>query len=207
MKIKILLADDHAILRDGIRTALELEESFEIVGEATDGSEAIEGATRLLPDVILMDISMPSVDGIEASKAIKRMNPQIKIILLTMYDNRQFIEEALLAGIEGYILKMTRLDDVIKAIKAVYDGDNYFDPAVTSLLKADKPEEIKESKFAILTEREREILQLIINGCTSNEISERLFISRFTVNNHRKSILLKLGLKNTAELIRYAITD
>ncbi|MBL1214435.1 MAG: response regulator transcription factor [Ignavibacteriae bacterium] len=205
-KINILIADDHAILRDGLKSALSIDESLNIIGEAENGVEVIELCKKLNPDIILMDINMPEMDGIRASKHIKKECHHIKIIILTMFDNRQYISDALSAGIDGFVFKMAHIEELLKAIKTVYDGDEYFDPEVLKIMKQNYLRSDSAKNFD-LTPREYEIITYIAKGLTVSEIADTLSISYSTVKNHRHNILSKLNLKNSAELVRYAITE
>ncbi|MFA8343127.1 MAG: response regulator [Rhodothermaceae bacterium] len=211
-KLKVLIADDHSVLRESLKSALEFDENIEIVGEAEDGIDAIEKTEALKPDIVLMDINMPFLDGINASQEIKERSPDTKILILTMHENKQYIFSALSAGIEGYLLKMSNLKKVITAINALANGDTYFDATVTEIL-ASKQLDIEDSKnldvcdYFGITEREKEIINLIIGGYTTQEISEKLRISIHTASNHRTRILKKLNLKNTAELIIFSIKE
>jgi DNA-binding NarL/FixJ family response regulator len=209
-KISVLLADDHAILRDGLKSALAIEPSIKIIGEAKNGLEAIELCKQLKPDIILMDINMPEMDGIKSSKRIKKFNNDVKIIILTMFDNRQFIIDSLSSGIDGYVFKMAKVQELIKAIKTVHLGDVYFDPEVTEIANQHlNQSHTINNDFNVneITTREREIITYIAKGLTVNEISEILSISYSTVKNHRHNILRKLNLKNSAELVRYALLE
>ena len=208
--INILLADDHAILRDGIKSALKIEPSINVIGEAENGLEAIRLSGELNPNIILMDINMPEMDGIKAAKKIKKLHPKIKIIILTMFDNRQFIIDSLSSGIDGYIFKMAKIQELVKAIKTVFAGHVYFDPEVTEIANQNLNESLSsndKNDQAGITTREREIITQIAKGLTVNEIAELLSISYSTVKNHRHNILSKLNLKNSAELVRYAIIE
>ena len=208
--INVLIVDDHAILRDGIKSALKIEPSINIIGEAENGLEAIRLSSELKPNIILMDINMPEMDGIKASKKIKNTHPAIKIIILTMFDNRQFIIDSLSSGIDGYIFKMAKIQELVKAIRTVFAGDVYFDPEVTEIANQHLNESFSSSDrndTADITTREREIITHIAKGLTVNEIADILSISYSTVKNHRHNILRKLNLKNSAELVRFAILE
>lgn len=205
---RLLLADDHQSVRQGYEAALKLF-GLTTVGHAEDGLEAIAKSKELRPDVVLLDINMPKVNGIEAAKQIKWALPDIGILILTMYDNRHFVDDALSAGVDGYIIKMSSIEILAAAIKKIVSGETYYDPAITRkvlkesserIIKAGNPEQV----FGI-TARELEVLSLMLNGLTSVEISEELGISRYTVNNHRKSILAKCKVKTTAELVKTVI--
>ncbi len=212
-KLKILIADDHSILRDSLKSALEFDDQLEIIGEAEDGIDAIEKTEELRPDLVLMDINMPFLDGIDASKEIKERLPKTKILILTMHENKQYIFSALSAGIEGYILKMANLKKVITAIRAIAKGETYFDASVTEILASKQLgtkgdfSNLDVCDYFGITEREREIINLVISGYTTQEMADKLRISVHTASNHRTRLLKKLHLKNTAELIIFAIKE
>lgn len=204
-KIKILVADDHAMLRDGIRALLGIYEDIEIVGEASEGREAVDKARELAPDVVVMDIAMPGMDGIEATRLIKKKNPEVKVLILTQHDNQEYILSAIKAGAAGYVPKRAVGSELISAIRAVYRGDSYLYPSAATAVIRDYLKEAREEPYDRLTTREREILKLIAEGHTSREISEMLFISLKTVLGHRTKVMEKLDLHNRTELIKYAI--
>ena len=208
--IKVLLVDDHQIIRDGIRSLLSYAEGIEVVGECSDGLEAISCAVSDKPDVILMDINMPKINGIDATKTIITDNPDSKILVLTVHDELAYISKMLHAGALGYVLKTTNKAELIAAIKSVSKGEKYFSPEVTETMlsrfidshKSDSDAEEKE-----LTIREIEVLVLISTELTNAEIGDKLFISTRTVDAHRRSLLSKLGARNTAGLVAYAIKN
>ena len=208
--IKVLLVDDHQIIRDGIRSLLSYAEGIEVVGECSYGLEAISCAVSEKPDVILMDINMPKINGIDATKKIITNNPDSKILVLTVHDELAYISKMLHAGSLGYVLKTTNKAELITAIKSVSKGEKYFSPEVTETMlsrfidshKSDSDAEEKE-----LTIREIEVLVLISTELTNAEIGEKLFISTRTVDAHRRSLLSKLGARNTAGLVAYAIKN
>ena len=207
-KIRILIADDHAVLRDGLKTVLMTNENYEIVGEATDGNNAITKANDLKPDLIIMDIGMPGKNGIEATKIIKKHLPEVKVLILTMHDNYNYILDSLSAGINGYILKISDMSVVFTAIDQIIQGEDYFSHDVTlnALKNLDKvPKSVAHVDDFYLTKREKEVLKLIAEGHTYRKIAEMLFISHYTVINHRQNIIQKLGLNNNAELVQFAI--
>ena len=204
-KIKILVVDDHAIMRDGIRALLSLNDDFEIVGEASEGKEAIEGARELMPDVVVMDIAMPGMDGLEATRRIRKKNPAVKILILTQYDNREYILSAIKAGASGYVPKRALGSELVSAIRAIYKGDSFLYPSVAAALIDEYRQQAEGDPYDRLTAREREILKLIADGHTSREIANMLFISLKTVQGHRMKIMAKLNLHNRTELIKYAM--
>ncbi len=212
-KTKVVIADDHSVLRDSLKSALKLDDSISVVGEAKDGLEAIELVSKHRPELVLMDINMPYLDGIVASHEIKQKFPETKILLLTMHDNKQYIFSALQAGIEGYILKMSNLKQVIEAMHIIINGDTFFDSSITEILKdklfTSPPHKNNYDIYSYfgITNREKDIIDLIITGYTTQEIADKLNISVHTASNHRTRLLKKLNLKNTAELIVFAIKE
>ncbi|MGE5410561.1 MAG: response regulator [Clostridiales bacterium] len=209
--IRVLLSDDHAMLRDGLKLVLQTDAQFEIVGEADNGEDAILLVEQLKPDLVILDINMPKVNGIEAARIIKAQNPRIKILMLTMHENESYIMDAVSSGVDGYIFKMCDMDEFLKASRTVAEGKKYFHENVTRAIlsnyvnKAKNESQSEEKKSTGITRREMEVLNLIAEGKTSQEISEKLYISYFTVGKHRKNIMHKFDLKNTAELIKFAI--
>jgi len=205
-KIKVLVVDDHAIMRDGIRALLGLHDDIEIVGEASEGKEAIEKVRELAPDVVVMDIAMPGMDGLEATRRIRKKSPKVKVLVLTQHDNREYILSAIKAGTTGYVPKRALGSDLVSAIRTVYKGDSFLYPSAAAALIEDYLQQAKrEEPYDRLTAREREILKLIAEGHTSREIAEMLFVSLKTVLGHRTKIMEKLDLHNRSELIRYAM--
>ena len=204
-KIKVLVVDDHAILRDGIRALLGLHDDIEIVGEASEGKEAIEKARELAPDVIVMDIAMPGMDGLEATRRIRKKSPEVKVLVLTQHDNREYILSAIKAGAAGYVPKRALGSDLVSAIRTVYKGDSFLYPSAAAALIDSYLHQAEEEPYDRLTAREREILKLIAEGHTSREIAGILFISLKTVLGHRTKIMEKLDLHNRTELIKYAM--
>lgn len=207
-KVRILLADDHTILRNGIRAILEDEPGMEVVGEAEDGRMAVTLACQLKPDIVIMDIAMPLLNGLEATRQIKRSCPGVKVIVLSMHDNEEYIIQMLEAGAMGYILKDAAAKELIQALRSVHRGEAVLSPAITRIVIEDylrwggiRP----TGDNAELTPREREILQLIAEGYTSKQIAEILVISVKTVQAHRNRLMQKLDLHNRGELIKYAI--
>ena len=205
-KIKIMVADDHAILRDGIRALLELHEDIEIIGEASDGNEAIEKARELMPDLIIMDIAMPGMDGLEATRRIRKRNPKAKVLMLTQHDNREYILPAIKAGASGYVPKRALGSELVSAIRAVQRGESFLYPSAATALIQDYLQQSKEEEpYDRLTAREREILKLIADGHPSRKIAEMLGLSIKTVLGHRAKTMEKLNLHNRTELIKYAM--
>jgi DNA-binding NarL/FixJ family response regulator len=205
-KIKVLLVDDHAIMRDGIRALLGLHDDIEIIGEASEGQEAIEKTRDLSPDVIVMDVAMPGMDGLEATRRIKKQLPTVKVIVLTQYDNKEYILSAIKAGAAGYVPKRALGSELVSAIRTVYRGESFLYPSAAAVLIDDYRLQAKTAEpYDRLTPREREILKLIAEGHTTREIANTLFISFKTVIGHRAKIMEKLGLRNRTELFKFAV--
>ncbi len=207
--IRVLLADDHAILRTGLRMILSTHDDIEVIGEAGDGRQAIGEAQRLHPDVILMDISMPECNGIEATRQVKRLLPETRVLVLTMHENEEYLFQMLRAGASGYILKEAVDTELITAIRVVATGRFYLSPSAQSMMVGDYLQRVRSGEerdsYSALTEREREILKLVAEGHTNNQIAELLFISPKTVDTHRTHIMDKLNLHSRAELVKYAM--
>jgi two-component system nitrate/nitrite response regulator NarL len=200
--IRLAIAEDHQSLIDGIKLLLEYEDGISIVGTANDGEALMEIVAKKQPNVVLTDIRMPKMDGIEAVKQIKKKYPSIKILAFTMFDQTEAIQQMLEAGASGYILKNSALREVYEAIVTVYRGETYFDANInTNILNS----EIKNKPKGILTKRQIEILELIAQGKTSREIADLLFIGIHTVDTHRKNMARILGLQGKGELLRYAL--
>ena len=207
-RTRILVVDDHGIIRDSIRALLELQNDIEIVGEASDGKEAIEKATEFKPDVILMDIFMPGMDGLEATRCIKRKIPRTKVLVLTQYENSEYVLSAVKAAADGYVPKRAASSELVSAINAVHKGNTFLYPSAVKVLMQDYRQRVeKEEPYDQLTAREREILKLIAEGHKSREIAEMLSISLKTVLVHRDKIMWKLDLHNRTELIKYALRN
>jgi DNA-binding NarL/FixJ family response regulator len=205
-KIRILLADDHAVLRAGIRALLEAQPDLEVIGEAGDGQAAVQRARELQPDVVVMDIGMPGLDGLAATRQILDSNPKTRILFLTQHENKEYVLPALKLGAAGYVLKRAEGDELLTAIRTVYAGGTFLDPAIAGALVSEVNRDEKTADpFDSLSEREREVLVLLAQGKTYQQIAEILFISPKTVDFHRINIMRKLGLSNRAELTRFAI--
>ncbi len=205
--IKVLVVDDHAILRDGIRSLLESQEDILVVGEAADGAEAIEQTGKFFPDVVLMDISMPNMNGLEATRLIKERFPQVQVLILTQHDNREYISPALQAGASGYVLKRSGRRELLNAVRQVHEQGAFLaDKVAKEVLQEYSHVDSSQNEHA-LTAREREVLQLLVNGKSNKEIALSLGISPKTVSVHRTNIMNKLGVQNTVELIRFATNN
>jgi two-component system, NarL family, response regulator NreC len=208
-KIHILLADDHTILRAGLKMMLNAQPDMEVVGEASDGRQAITETQRLQPDIILMDITMPEMNGIEATRQIKKLVPESRILILTMHEHDEYVFQALRAGASGYMLKEAADTELISALHIIQSGQFYLSPMAQSVLVGDYLQRVRigeeKDSYSSLTEREREILKLIAEGYTNNQIAERLVISPKTVDTHRTHIMDKLNLHSRAELVKYAM--
>lgn len=206
-KTNIFIADDHPVIRDGIRSVFSGTNEFKVVGEAGSGIEALEGISTLKPDLVLMDITMPELDGIAVTKRVVDGFPEIKVIMLSMHADPFRAIEAFRAGASGYVLKDSAPEEILKAAHKVLKGLKYASPAVSEGLLNDFVEKIKkeEGPADTLTEREKEIIRLIAGGATSNEIGRKLFISTSTVKSHRNKIMKKLGINDMASLIKIAI--
>ena len=205
-KIKVLVVDDHTLMRDGIRALLGIHDDIDIVGEASEGKEACQKTQELAPDVIIMDIAMPGIDGLEATRRIKKQNPKAKIMILTQYDNKEYMLSAIKAGASGYLPKRALGTDLVSAIHIIYRGDFFIYPSVASALIEHYQHHQAENTdpYNRLTPRQREILKLIAEGHTIKEIAAAVFISPKTVQSHRAELMENLGLHNRTELIKYA---
>lgn len=204
--IKVVLAEDHIIVRQGLHSILEKHPGIEVIAEAGDGREAVSAAEKLNPDVIMMDFSMPGLNGLEATRQISKRVPDTKILILTRHANPAYIESLFKAGATGYLLKRSAADELVLAIESVYRGDTYLDPAISVQISVNDLRELKmESWQERLTSRQSEVLQLIAEGHPNRKIASVLNISVKTVENHRANLMQILGLNSTAELIQYAI--
>lgn len=210
MSIKIVLADDHTIMRKGLRSLLEQQHNIEVVAEAEDGRTTVRLAHELKPDVVIMDISMPDLNGIEATHQIIDTEPDIKVIALSMYSDRKFVAGMLKAGASGYLLKDCAFDELSRAIETVIDDQTYLSPRIAGTVVKDYMEHLPTkdaSAFTSLTNREREVLQLIAEGKSTKQIASVLFVSVKTVETHRQNIMSKLNLYNIPDLVKYAIRE
>lgn len=205
-KARILLADDHSVVRRGFRLILESQEDFEVVGEAANGREAVTLAETLQPDVVVMDVSMPELNGIEATRRIGEVSLRTRVLALSMHKDTVYVREILRAGARGYLLKDAADHDLISAVRAVYRGDGYLSPTVSEGVLTDYRKHVT-NPIDLLTSREREVLQMIAEGKTNKEIANSLNLSVYTVEAHRGRIMEKLNLHSTSELVRFAIRN
>jgi len=202
--VKVLLADDHTIVRQGLKLILAAHPDLEVVGEAANGKEAIELAQKLRPDIVVMDVAMPEVNGIEATRRMVQNEPRLKVLVLSMHKEAVYVREILRAGARGYILKDAIDTELLNAIRSVARGDGYVSPAVSSALLSDYRKNVTDP-LDLLSNREREVLQLIAEGKTNKEIATRLNLSVYTIDSHRGKIMEKLNLHSTGELVRFAM--
>lgn len=207
--IRVLVADDHTVVREGIRHVLEREPGFEVVAEAASGDQVLPLAERYRPDVAVLDISMPGESGIQAAARLRQRLPEIRILILSMYDNAEYVLESVRAGAHGYILKDTAATELRRAIRAVQDGEAFLSPPVASRLTAavrgEIARETRAGDLGLLTAREREVLQGIVRGQTNKEIAAALGISHRTVETHREALMRKLRIRTVAGLTRFAL--
>jgi two-component system response regulator NreC len=208
-KTRILIADDHGIVRKGLRLQLEQEGEFEVVGEAPDGRDAVRMAESLNPDVVIMDVAMPNLNGIEAAGQIIRRKPDTAVVMLSMYSDEAYLTRALAAGAKGYLLKDSADADLIRAVRTVAQGKPFFSPAIANALLEDYMRQLQqrglEDSYDLLTEREKEILQLLAEGRSNKDVASILNLSTYTVETHRTHILQKLNLHSSAEIVLYAV--
>ena len=208
-KVRILLADDHVVMRTGLRALLERQPNLEVVGETENGRDTIKLVESLKPDVVVMDVGMPILNGIEATRTIATKHPNVAVVILSMHADESYVMRALKAGARGYLLKDSAPADLLGAIQAVAQSKSFFSPKVSKILAEDYVRILKQKggvdSYDLLTAREREILQLLVEGKANKEVATTLNISPYTVETHRKHILEKLNLHNPAELILYAV--
>jgi DNA-binding NarL/FixJ family response regulator len=206
-KIRVLIADDHAILREGVRALLAANEDIEVVGEAADGKEALEKVERLDPDVVLMDINMPGLGGIEASLEMKKLGRRARILILSQYEDREYVRRLLKIGVSGYVLKKSAGSELANAVRAVHRGGLVLDPEVarTAMEEAGPAAPGTADPWESLTDREKQVLKLVAEGRSNKEVAEVLGISVKTAMSHREHVMEKLGLHNRTELVRFAI--
>ena len=207
-KIRLLIVDDHAVLRAGLRTLLNLQPDFEVVGEAAEGPEALEKVQRLQPDVVLMDISLPGMEGLEVTAELKKRHPNVKVLILTMHEDQRYLYPALKAGASGYVVKRAADTELIEAIRAAHRGDAFLHPSMAKVVVEDYVDRSSKQQEAAeqgLSDREREVLRLIAEGRTYKEMANLLGVSVKTIETYRERIKEKLGLTTRAEMVRYAL--
>ena len=210
MSVKIILADDHRIMREGLRALLEKEAGIEVIAEADNGRTTVELSRELNPDVVVIDIGMPDLNGIDATRQIVSESPAVKVIALSMHSDRKFVREMLSAGASGYLLKDSAFEELGTALSTVINNQTYLSPKIADTVVKDYLGKVepKESKVSpALTKREREVLQLIAEGKTTKDIASHLYVSIKTIETHRKQIMDKVGLNSVAELTKYAIRE
>jgi two-component system response regulator NreC len=210
MSIRILLADDHKIIREGLRSLLEKEPDLEVVAEAGNGAKTVKLARKLKPEIVIMDITMPDLNGIEATRQIIGELPNIKVIALSMHSDRRFVVGMLKAGASGYLLKDCAFDELIHTVHTVVSNRIYLSPGITDIVVNDYLRQISttnSSVTSVLTAREREVLQLLAEGKTTKQIADHLYLSVKTIETHRRQIMFKLDIHSIAELTKYAIRE
>jgi DNA-binding NarL/FixJ family response regulator len=207
-KIRVLLVDDHTIVRDGICALLALAGDIEVIGEAANGSEALKMAKELEPDVVLMDITMPIMDGLEATRRIHKEFPRIRVLALTQYDDKEYVFPVIEAGASGFISKVAASLELTSGIRSIYQGDSYLSPSVARLLIEDYQHgegRVIREPYEQLTDRERDVLKLVAEGHTTKEVADILVVSPRTVEGHKTNFMAKLGIHNRTELVKYAL--
>jgi DNA-binding NarL/FixJ family response regulator len=208
-KIRVIIAEDHETVREGLKLIINTQPDMEVTGEAGNGRDAVRLAKELAPDVLLMDVSMPELNGLKAAAQLKRVAPDIKILTLTRHTDQAYLQELLEAGVSGYVLKQSAATDLIRAVRAVAAGDNYLDPAMTGKIFSNYVEKSSkrrgDTRGAALTERERDVLRQIAWGYSNKEIAERLDISIKTVEAHKANALKKLDMQSRIDIVRYAV--
>jgi two-component system response regulator NreC len=207
--MRILLADDHNVLRKGLRRILEEQPEVEVVGEARDGREAVTLASSTHPDVVVMDIGMPLMNGLEATRQILAKNPRLNVLILSMYSDENYVVQTLRAGARGYLLKDSAEEELIDAVRAVAKGQSFYSPKIKEMLLGDSMQRLREEgvsdSYELLTPREREVLQLIAEGKSNKEAAAALFVSPTTIETHRARIMEKLDLHSTADIVLYSV--
>lgn len=207
MGVRVLLVDDHAMFRAGVKSLLAFNPEFEIVGEADSGQQALDKVREVKPDIVIMDIAMPGMDGLSATRLIKELHPEVKVLLLSQHENREYILPALKMGASGYVLKRAAADELIQAVKSINAGKSYLDPDVADIVVNDYryKKTGADDSYDSLTEREREVLIYLARGRTNREIAEILCISLKTVDFHKGNLMRKLEIHNRVELTKYAM--
>jgi len=208
-KTRILIADDHGIVRKGLHLQLEQHEEFQVVGEATDGREAVRMAEELAPDIVIMDVAMPNLNGIDATAQMVKRNPQLRVIILSMHSDESYLTRTLSAGAKGYLLKESADLDLYRAVQAVAQGKVFFSPAIANTLLEDYMRQMQQrglqDSYELLTDREKEVLQLLAEGKSNKEVATTLDLSTYTVETHRTHIMQKLNLHSSADIVLYAV--
>ena len=208
-KIRILVADDHGVVRKGLRFLLDRQSDMEVVGEASDGREVVRLCEKLNPNIVIMDVAMPQLNGIDAAAQIVKTNPSIRIIMLSMYADESYLVRALSAGAKGYLLKDSAEVDIVRAVQVVSQGRPFFSPQIAQSLLDDYVRTLQQrglqDSYELLTDREREVLQLLAEGKSNKEVATILDLSTYTVETHRTNLMHKLNLHNTAEIVLYAV--
>jgi two-component system, NarL family, response regulator NreC len=210
MSTRVLIADDHKIVREGLKALIDKQESMQVVAEADNGLEAVRLARKLQPDVVIMDLGMPQMNGIEATREVTAREPGIKVIALSMHSDKRFVLQMIKAGASGYLLKDSAFEELITAIKTVVSNQSYLSPKITDVVIKDYLQTLSKgdvSAFSVLTAREREVLQLLAEGRSTKEIAASLNVSVKTVETHRQQIMDKLNIRSVAELTKYAIRE
>jgi len=208
-KIKVLIVDDHTLVRDGIRALLALVADVKVVGEAANGKEALEKVKKLAPDVVLMDLAMPIMSGLESTRRIRKRFPGTKVLALTQYEDREYIVPTIEAGARGFVSKTAAFSELASAIQAVYQGESFLSPIAAAAVVEECQQKVaaegETDSYQNLTDREREMLKLVAEGYTAREIADMLVISLRTVETHKTNLMKKLNIRNKADLIRFAI--
>lgn len=205
--IRVLIADDHALMREGIRALLRASDDVEVVGEASSGEEALEQSRLLRPDLVLMDVAMPGLGGLEATLALRRELPEVRVLVLTQYDDREYVARFLNAGVAGYVLKKAAGSELLAAIRSAHRGGLVLDPGVArgAVEASRRPDEAVRDPYETLTEREKQVLKLVAEGGSSKDVAQVLGMSVKTAMTHREHLMEKLGLHNRADLVRFAV--
>jgi DNA-binding NarL/FixJ family response regulator len=210
MKTRVILVDDHKMMREGLATMLATATDIEVVGEGADGRSALQLVRTLQPDVVVMDVGMPDLNGIEATTRIRAEHPRVKVVALSLHSDKRYVQHMLDAGASGYVLKVAAFDELLRAVRAASVGKDYLSPEITGAVveRSSRPHSgTGVSAYSTLGSREREVLQLVAEGMTSAETAKRMHISIKTVETHRRNIVQKLGLHGTAELTKYAVRE
>jgi RNA polymerase sigma factor (sigma-70 family) len=208
-KVRVLIADDHGIVRQGLRLQLEQHEEFEVVGEARDGREAVRLAEERGPDVVIIDIAMPNLNGIQATAQIVKRNPKVKVIILSMHSDEGYVTRSLSAGAKGYLLKESAQIDLYRAVQVVAQGKSFFSPAIANTLLEDYMRQLQqrglEDTYDLLTDREKEVLQMLAEGKSNKDIAQELNVSPYTIETHRNRLMQKLNLHSATDIVLYAV--